>query len=201
MNTLLRSLVLLSALISTHIWALEVENHFGDVTARTTWSKGKIHLVTGSVTVNPGIVLQIEAGAVVKFSKGTWLTVNGVLDAQGTNNEPIVFTSYRDELNGAIAKDRQTSAQPGDWGYLSWGDTATDAQNKISNIRILYAGNGGQSIYIDHANIAISNSHVLNGSAAGIVVNGCSPSLENNHIENNAGAGIVLNGADFPKLV
>jgi hypothetical protein len=51
------------------------------------------YFVTGAVTVSAGAALTIEAGVEVQFNLGTKLTVYGLLDAQGTSEGMITFTS------------------------------------------------------------------------------------------------------------
>ena len=44
--------------------------------------------------------LTVDPGVVVKFFSGARLNVNGSLNAVGTANAPIVFTSYKDDAYG-----------------------------------------------------------------------------------------------------
>jgi hypothetical protein len=45
--------------------------------------------VTANTTVDPGITLTIAAGAVVKVKAGMSITVDGIIDAQGTKASPV----------------------------------------------------------------------------------------------------------------
>jgi len=59
-----------------------VTNVSGVISAPTTWSLDKSpYIVTGSITVNVGVVLTIQPGVVVKFQPNTQLSVQGVLAA------------------------------------------------------------------------------------------------------------------------
>lgn len=66
-----------------------IVSHSGTISAHTTWSTGDVHLVTGNITINAGVKLTIEAGAVVKFNAGRSITVNGDLDATGSSIAPM----------------------------------------------------------------------------------------------------------------
>ena len=65
--------------------------HSGTITADQTWcAADSPHVLTGVVTVAPGVTLTIEAGSVVKPG---WLTVQGHLVAVGTETSRITFTA------------------------------------------------------------------------------------------------------------
>ncbi len=87
----------------------------GNITANRTFVNDTIYLLDGFVYVKNSATLTIEAGTVVQGyidpvvgnTKGTLIiTRTGMIDAQGTECEPIVFTSARP------AGQRGT----GDWG-------------------------------------------------------------------------------------
>lgn len=101
----------------------------------TVWS-GEV-LVDGIVTVAPGVVLEIRPGTVVRFTRRDSnqdgigeheLFIQGRLLAQGTAEQPIVFTSA--EANPA----------PADWGALNM--MASEEANLFSHCRIEYAYRG-----------------------------------------------------------
>ena len=79
---------------------------------------GNTYLANTSVTVPAGKTLTVEPGAVVKlaariFSIGNALFVDGTLDAVGTAQQPIFFTSSNDDSVGlAIGTG---APMPGDW--------------------------------------------------------------------------------------
>lgn len=83
----------------------------GDVSGET-WSAGTYHVV-GSITVNNGSTLTVEAGAVVKFDPGTELKVIGRLDINGTSGSPVVFTSRDDDAYGESVSGSDGDPNPG----------------------------------------------------------------------------------------
>lgn len=84
----------------------------GNINSSAFLSKNKRYLLRGFVNVNPPAVLTIQAGTVIygeKITKGTLIINRGAkIIAEGTANEPIVFTSQ--ELPG--------NRGPGDWGGI-----------------------------------------------------------------------------------
>lgn len=91
----------------------------GNINSNTFLSKNKRYLLRGFVNVNPPATLTIQAGTIIygeKSSKGTLIINRGAkLIADGTPNEPIVFTSQ--ELPG--------NRGPGDWGGIIIAGNAT----------------------------------------------------------------------------
>lgn len=84
----------------------------GDITTNTTWSADKIYHLNGFVYVMDGVTLTIEPGTLIKGDKVTKSTLvvtrGGKINATGTVDKPIVFTS-----NQAAG-----SRNAGDWGGL-----------------------------------------------------------------------------------
>lgn len=94
----------------------------GDITTNTTWTSNNVYLLNdGYVYVTNGATLTIEAGTVIRGTgKGTLIICRGAkINAQGTADEPIVFTS---------------NEAPGDRDYGDWGGIVIlgAAQHNIS---------------------------------------------------------------------
>jgi len=62
----------------------------GQVPSSTTWSG--TNLVQGTVTIPSDVVVMIDPGTRMLMNTGATLVVNGQLLANGTTNEPIMFT-------------------------------------------------------------------------------------------------------------
>ena len=91
-------------------------NVSGFISSNTTWGAlSSPYVVTGSVLINEGVTLTIEAGVEVKFDAGNSILVNGELIAQGTDGNEITFTS------------NETSPAAGDWGQLKFSESSVDA--------------------------------------------------------------------------
>ncbi len=94
------------------------DNGFG--TGTVTWTKDKSYVLEGFVFVNDGQVLTIEAGTVIRFRAGQAENASalivargGKIIAEGTPDQPIIFTSEDDDLQGSVATEER-----GLWGGL-----------------------------------------------------------------------------------
>lgn len=85
-----------------------------NIAVDTTWKSGETYYVKYSFYVNDGVVLTIEPGAIIKFDSGCWmsLSANAQVNAVGTADDPIIFTSAKDP-EGAFVIDGTPAA--GDW--------------------------------------------------------------------------------------
>ena len=119
----------------------------GTLTENTVWS-GMLKIM-GTVTVPAGVTLTIEPGSILKFVTGG-LTVQGTLNALGTIERPIIFTSWADDSAGGDSNDDDAATSPdrGDWAGLSL--TGGTAIANLNNVSICYADNaisgGGEGV-------------------------------------------------------
>ncbi|MFH1413169.1 MAG: M4 family metallopeptidase, partial [bacterium] len=94
-----------------------------------TWTADRSpYIITSSLSVADDGTLTLEDGVVVKFqSSSTTMTVNGTLNASGTENNPTVFTSYRDDEYGgdANADGNATVPAAGDWRQIIFENSST----------------------------------------------------------------------------
>lgn len=122
----------------------------GTLETSATWGDvGGAYVVTQDVYVqgsgNP--LLTIEAGVTVAFSmdRGLYIAYSsqpGGLEALGTANEPVVFTSA------------SPSPSPGDWSGIGIYPTADDGSTRLENVVVEYGGGA----YLD-ANLMIDGAH------------------------------------------
>ncbi|MBM3187836.1 MAG: hypothetical protein FJZ90_03835 [Chloroflexi bacterium] len=109
-----------------------LSNVTGAITTDTTWTAGASpYVVTGDVTINPGVTLVIQPVVVVRFAGNYALVVRGALEAQGTAAAPIRFTSG------------QTAPAAGDWAMI---DVRSDSQYALFEHAIIeYGGNASRA--------------------------------------------------------
>jgi hypothetical protein len=104
-------LLLSIAIMAIQSNAMQV-NVTANITTNTTWVDSNIYLLKGFIYVKNGATLTINPGTIImgeKANKGTLIiTKNGKINAQGTANQPIVFTT--DQLPG--------NRNYGDWGGI-----------------------------------------------------------------------------------
>lgn len=100
------------------------------ITNNTTWTANNVYLLQGQIYVKNGATLTIEPGTVILGDKATpgsglFITQGSKLIANGTANDPIVFTS--NQAPGARAA--------GDWGgIILLGRAANNQPSGIANI-------------------------------------------------------------------
>ncbi|MFT3793787.1 hypothetical protein [Flavobacterium sp.] len=149
---------------------VEVTN---DITQPTTWKSGNVYVIREDLVVESE--LTIEPGVIIKTDEARIMTTgNGRINAQGTANSHIIFTSIADDsCCGDTNGDAMGStAQKGDWTgiYLNGG-----ANHLFKYCDILYAGRNRGGYYtavqvsvagnvfeFDHCTIA----HTASGNTA-----------------------------------
>ncbi|MEI7802692.1 MAG: T9SS type A sorting domain-containing protein [Bacteroidota bacterium] len=122
-------------------------NVSGGIYANTTWTLANSpYILTDTVVVFPGVTLSIEPGVTIKFDDGQRLEVrNGTLIAQGTNSQPITFTS------------NSSSPVAGSWDrvYLNQttsGGIYTYCKFSYAKIGLLYVAAFLDTIHISNCN-------------------------------------------------
>jgi hypothetical protein len=102
----------------------------GNITSNTTWTSSNTYLLSGLVYVANGVTLTIEPGTIIRGdanvpNSSLIITKGGKLNAIGTVDQPIVFTSSKD--SAARAK--------GDWGgIILLGRGSLNTVGGVSNI-------------------------------------------------------------------
>jgi hypothetical protein len=90
---------------------------------------------TGSMSIAPGSVVKLTFGG----SNGGELIINGELDAVGTKDAPVVFTSLQDDEYGGDTNGdgASTTGQPGQWSAITFN---TGSHGRIAHAIIRYGG-------------------------------------------------------------
>ncbi|MGE0549842.1 MAG: hypothetical protein AB7O24_17000 [Kofleriaceae bacterium] len=163
----------------------------GDIAGDTHWTADTIYTLKGYVFVTSG-TLTIDAGTLIKGDNGSALTItkDAKLDAVGTADKPIVFTS-----SAAVPES-------GDWGGVVMLGKApinvTGGTNKIEGFatsfgeRITYGAAApsathdcGKLTYarIEYAGFALAVDNELNG----LTVAGCGTATEIDYVQSHLG--------------
>lgn len=104
------------------------------------------YIVVGGITVEEGGSLEIEPGVVVKNapvdgSQPIPIVIRGVLKSRGTEDHPIVFTSFDDDADGYDSDGSATDPVPGRWKNIVFiGSASSDSFMEYIHIR--YGGQG-----------------------------------------------------------
>jgi hypothetical protein len=131
----------------------------GDVAAATTFSEyaNVTEDTVWTLAESPYVILDntrlqfevadlvIEPGVVVKFGRGSQIEVFGSLLAEGTADEPIIFTSLRNDAvlgdtngDGSATVPRATD----DWGISVTGDPDVLAEVRLDHVEFSYSRRG-----------------------------------------------------------
>ncbi len=102
----------------------------GTITSNTTWTSNNTYLISGLVYVAANVTLTIQPGTIIRgdatvANSSLIVTKNAKLNAIGTVDSPIVFTSSKDTANRSI----------GDWGgVILLGRAAYNGVGGVGNI-------------------------------------------------------------------
>ena len=168
----------------------------GYVTQDTVWKKEHSpYLVSTKIIINDDADLIIEPGVTVKFVNGGVyggsIDVKGVLRAEGTIEEPIIFTSIRDDDADSIDSNRDGSASApaaGDWLNVIF--TGKSQVSVIKNAQVRY---GGQGINYNPNGWYPTYTGVLSAQ-------GGSVEISDSIIENNSATALYASKGSRPKI-
>jgi parallel beta-helix repeat protein len=135
---------------------------------------GLPYIIEGQGGVGDDSTLTIEPGVEVRMAQESSFSVNGVLSAVGTAQQPVIFTG--------------TTKQAGWWQGIRIDNGG------VAELRFCDVGYGGNWGAVDNSamlmtqssSLVLANCRIHDSSSAGImVVAGAKPNIRNNRIENN----------------
>lgn len=136
------------------------------------------YLVTGDITVSAHLIIDPGVRIAVMSDNRIRITSDGVLDAQGTEDEPIVITG--------------NSELPGYWKGVIL--ESNNLENEINHVHISYAGSNIISsgrprtgLHVESGRLNISNSSFTEIDGYGLSVRSSDSRIpmNNNHFQNN----------------
>ncbi len=161
----------------------------------------------GTATINAGARLTIDPGVVVKFYQNAGLTVHGALDAKGTADLPIAFTSWKDDEFGGDLNGNGNADTPrnGDWYSIYISDQADMTLCEsvpgdgnlcgFDHVTVRYGGGQNYSqFYVYRNSFTISNSTFSNSSTHGMRFYEADMTVQGCEIFGNSWSGISLEG-------
>ncbi|HEY4502843.1 MAG TPA: right-handed parallel beta-helix repeat-containing protein, partial [Candidatus Paceibacterota bacterium] len=159
--------------ILTSFWAvpaLASTNVSGSILVDTTWTTAESPYIVSNLNINAGVTLTIESGVVVKFQdENSYIDVSGTLNANGTENEKIYFTSFLDDTVGGDTNSDGSNTVPSarNWKNIKFNSGSVGT---LSYATIRYAGgNPFTGIYNNGGDLTISNSLVTENGDKGIM--------------------------------
>lgn len=144
------------------------------------WTAGKPYVLYDSLVVPPNCILTLEAGTRVYAYNNAVLLVEGTLDVQGTPEQPVTFTGFRQESDY-----RDLPAQ---WQGIIFRPTSR--KNRVQGTTIKNAVNGIMVSAIDVADapdVELVNTTIKNMSGLGIAALATNITLTNTLITNCGG--------------
>ena len=183
-----------------------------NIDADQTWTADKVYILEGRIAVLDGATLTIEAGTIIKGNQGSgpnatalMIARGGKLNANGTANAPIIFTSIADDiLPGELVGTTMDPTLNGLWGgllVLGKAPISADAEAvqiegiPPSDLNGLYGGtdpldNSGSISYVSirHGGANIGEGNEINGLTLGGV--GSGTTIQNIEIIANQDDGI-----------
>ncbi|MFH1526795.1 MAG: right-handed parallel beta-helix repeat-containing protein, partial [Bacteroidota bacterium] len=166
------------------------------------------YMLLGSITIPQNITLTIEKGIVIKgYYYHHRILVEGKLVADGTVDDKIVFTSYRDDNFGNpedTNKDgTQTNPTAGNWGGIIFKQGSSSESildycviqyGQYYDYKYPYYG----QVNIINCNPTISNCQISNVDIGIISGSSAQPVIENNIISNTNSAPIAISVTSQP---
>jgi parallel beta-helix repeat protein len=174
----------------------------GTINRDISWNNNRTYAVIADIAINAGKTLAIPAGRVVKFN-GTYLYVDGTLNATGTAESPVYFTSYHDDSVGGDTNGNgsATTPAPGNWITIAVNNGGSAA---LSHCIIRYAGaymngsaiwSGMGSIYkTGFGALSVDHCSITDNGTKGIWLSGASDTISatNSTISNNSVNGLLI---------
>lgn len=170
----------------------------GLLSGTNSWTKNNIYVLNQKVVVEDGATLNIEAGTIIKGAAGQGSLASalivargGTINALGTAENPIVFTSVQDNIQvGQKAGTNLDENSQGLWGgVLILGYAPGSFRGDVEEVQIegipaddefgLYGGNDPddnsgtfQYVSIRHGGALIGEGNEINGLTLGAVGRG-----------------------------
>jgi len=140
------------------------------------WSRDKSpYIVKGNIRVPRGLVLEIEKGVIVKFAGDYRIAVNGALIANGSKEQPIVFTSLFDNEFAAMPSLKNKIPQPSDWQGVEFSECCDEYISVLNYCIIRYSD---WAIRCDRTRPILTNIVLVDNARQSLIINNQQISFE-----------------------
>lgn len=140
----------------------------GDINSNTTWYTDSVYVIDKIIDVNA--VLTIEAGTIIKIKEGVEIRCSsGTIKAIGDTDNPIIFTSYKDDSKGGDTNGDNDLTMP---AKNDWNNISITGQNNASEFDYceFYYGGGHNSydytLVLESSNSKVTNCTFANNNGA-----------------------------------
>ena len=166
------------------------------ITEDIHWTNDKPYLIFDTLTVENDATLRIDAGVRLFFHNSATMVVNGKLNVEGDELNPVIFRGDRlDNLLSGLPYDKLS----GQWGGILFTKESTG--NRINGAMIR---NGVFGIQVDSAEIQpgvrrliLSNSQIHNTKQVAFKATNASVYVYNSVISNGAYTCVLLEGGEY----
>lgn len=149
-----------------------------DITGNTTWKPGKPYLISDTVRIAPGAVLNIEPGTKVRMKDKAAFKVEGTLLASGTHDNQIEITGYR---TGNVASTIPYELMSGQWGGIYFTSSShdnilayTSIRNSSDGLTLTHTDTGGNpALTLLNCQIRNTTNYIIDAFHADIKAIGC----------------------------
>lgn len=152
----------------------------------TRWSSDVPYVISGHISVEGRLTL--DPGMIVKFTTGGLEVFGGLLEARGTPEQHIVFTSFQDDAYGGDADGIEVDPWRGT--FVIGLDNPT-ASFELDNIIVRYGGRNsdflGQAparggLFLNRGNLMLTNATIESNLKAGVEIGSTDSFVEINNV-------------------
>ncbi len=164
------------------------------------------YITSGNISIGSETTLTIEPGIVIKATntRNSYWTINGTLLAQGTIDEPIIFTSLHDDSFGGDTNNNADATSPsaGQWRAIVFAESS-ESNSILDHCHIRYGGydrfDNTKAIIVQNSSPTITNNTFYNNSISiGIEGTSATPVIDNNSFEEDTWAPIMMDLGAMP---
>ncbi len=166
-----------------------------------------------AMTLPAGRRLTIAAGVIVKSANEMVWNIQGTLLALGTVDQPVIFTSYQDDLAGGDSfgdgSEGTDGPRPGNWESLIFSGHDSDL-SRLENVILRYAGNlygpadsasyNRPAIVLTDSNAVLKSVRLRNVRGMGIRIENGRPTLDGVDVQASGDWPFYMNLATNPVL-
>jgi len=158
---------------------------FSDSGNEIDWQPDNMpYIIESAITIPSGSTLNIKPGVIIKFKSDGAVYVEGILNAEGTKNKEIIFTSLDDDEYGGDTNNDGALTAPGAGYWDSVYFYPSSAGSVLDHVIFRYGG---------WYNTFLGGADAKGGA---IKVNDAAITIKNSVFENNAYCGLELINSD-----
>jgi len=131
--------------VDSYINGATLTAYSNDLDSLALLSSDVPYIIQTDLNVPQAEILTIGPGVNLKLARNASLHVSGVLQAVGSESQPIVFTSDKDDsaLGDSNNDAQRSSPNAGDWGCVFFADASDDTRCTMSWVALRHGGRDG----------------------------------------------------------